>query len=213
MGSSKLSQNVFVSNHPFVIDSLTHLRNQLTSLSEFRRYSDQLCRLLFAEAIRGLAFKPVKIETPLKKISAQKLADEIVIVPVLRSGTAMLFGEMQLLPKSKIGFVGLERDEETAVAREYYWKLPPISKNSVVMVVDPMLATGGSILHLLKKVALEKPKEMRVVSVISSPEGIKLIHQNFPQVKIFTAAVDDHLNDKKFIVPGLGDYGDRYFGT
>ena len=213
MVSNKLSQNVFVSDHPFVIDSLTHLRDQQTSLGDFRRHSDQLCRLLFAEAIRGLDFKQAEIETPLKKITAQKLADEVVVVPVLRSGTAMLFGAMQLLPKSKIGFVGLERDEETAVAREYYWKLPPISKNSVVMVVDPMLATGGSILHLLKKIAPLKPKEMRIVSVISAPEGIKLIQQNFPTVKIFTAAVDNYLNDQKFIVPGLGDYGDRYFGT
>ncbi len=206
-------KNVYVINHPFIIDSLTHLRSKTTDVDKFRRHSDRLCRLLFAEAIRGLEFTSVEIETPLETITSQKLADEIIVVPVLRSGIAMLFGAMELLPKSKIGFVGLARDEETAIASEYYWKLPPIQKNSVVIVTDPMLATGGSILHLLRRVSQERCKEMRVVCVISAPEGIKAVHREFPTVQIFTAAIDDHLNDKKFIVPGLGDYGDRYFGT
>jgi len=200
-------------DHPFVIDSLTHLRDKNTPLSAFRRHSDKICYLLFAEAIQGLNFKTVEIETPLTKMEAKKLADEVVVVPVLRAGLAMLFGAMQLLPKSKIGFVGLERDEETAKAHEYYWKLPPINHNSVVIITDPMLATGGSILHLLRRVAKENPKEMRVVSVISAPEGIEAIRAEFPEVEIFTASVDEKLNDKKYIVPGLGDYGDRYFGT
>ena len=204
---------VITVDHPFVIDSLSHLRDQTTSIQKFRHHSDKICQLLFAEAIRGLDFKNVAIETPLAKMTAQKLADEIIVVPVLRSGIAMLFGAMQLLPKSKIGFVGLARDEETAVASEYYWKLPPINKNSVVIVTDPMLATGGSLLHLLRRVSQEKPKEMRVVCVIAAPEGITAISQEFPQVKIYTACVDEKLNHKKYIVPGLGDYGDRYFGT
>ena len=199
--------------HPFVIDSLSHLRDKTTSLGAFRRHSDKICYLLFAEAIQGLNFKTVEIETPLVKMRTEKLADEVIVVPVLRAGLAMLFGAMHLLPKSKIGFVGLERDEKTAQAREYYWKLPPINHNSVVIITDPMLATGGSILHLLRRVAGKKPKEMRVVSVISAPEGIKAIRQEFPQIKIFTASIDKKLNDKKYILPGLGDYGDRYFGT
>ena len=205
--------NVTVVNHPFVIDSLSHLRDQTTSIQKFRHHSDKICQLLFAEAIRGLDFKEVKIDTPLAQIKTQKLADEIIVVPVLRSGIAMLFGAMQLLPKSKIGFVGLARDEKTAIAAEYYWKLPKINENSVVIVTDPMLATGGSLLHLLRRVGAEKPKEMRVVCVIAAPEGIKALHQEFPQVHIFTAAIDEKLNAQKYIVPGLGDYGDRYFGT
>jgi uracil phosphoribosyltransferase len=124
-----------------------------------------------------------------------------------------LFGALQLLPKSKVGFVGLQRDEKTAVASEYYWKLPPLSEESVVIITDPMLATGGSILHLLHTVSKEKIKELRIVCVIAAPEGIEAIHHEFPDVHIFTGAIDSHLNEKKYIVPGLGDYGDRYFGT
>ncbi|MBU0974635.1 uracil phosphoribosyltransferase [Patescibacteria group bacterium] len=206
-------KNVIISNHPFVADSLTHLRDKDTSLTAFRRHSDKICYLLFAEAIRGLKFNQVKIETPLVPLLSPKLADEVVVIPVLRSGIAMLFGAMQLLPKSKIGFVGLQRDEKTAVASEYYWKLPKIEKNSVVIVTDPMLATGGSILHVLKAIAKKKPKEIRIVCVVSAPEGIKRIRKEFPKLKIFTASLDSHLNDQKYIVPGLGDYGDRYFGT
>ncbi len=208
-----MNSHVHIIDHPFVIDSLTHLRDKQTELQKFRHHSDQICQLLFAEAIRGVAFKNVEIETPLEKMTAQKLQDEVIVVPVLRAGLAMLFGALQLLPKSKIGFVGLERDEKTAIAREYYWKLPQITPNSVVIVTDPMLATGGSILHLLKRVTEEKPKQIRVVCVIAAPEGIAAVQAAFPEIEIFTAAVDSHLNDKKYIVPGLGDYGDRYFGT
>lgn len=206
--------NTILVDHPFVIDSLTHLRNQASDLVKFRRHSDHLCQLLFAEAIRGLEFNEIEVTTPLNvKIKTQKLKDEIVIVPVLRSGLAMLFAAIDLLPKSKVGFIGLERDEKTAQAKEYYCKLPTIEPNSVVIVTDPMLATGGSLLYLLRNIQPKKPKEIRVVCVIAAPEGIAAIRQEFPNVKIFTAAIDQHLNATKYIVPGLGDYGDRYFGT
>lgn len=205
--------NLAIVDHPLVADALTQLRNKNLELNKFRFYSDRLCQLMFAEAIRGLSFKPVTVETPLTTTQGQKLADQIVVVPVLRSGIAMLFGAMQLLPKIKVGFVGLARDEQTAIAKEYYWKLPTLQPESVVIVTDPMLATGGSIKHLLDQVSKQKVKEIRVVCVIAAPEGIELITRHYPQVKIFTAALDDHLNDKKYIVPGLGDYGDRYFGT
>jgi len=206
-------KNTVICNHPFIQDSLSHLRDKKTKIKKFREHSDRICYLLFAEAIQGLSFKQEAIETPLCKTTVPKLEDEVIVVPVLRSGIAMLFGAMHLLPKSKIGFVGLARDEETAIASEYYWKLPKITRNSVVIVTDPMLATGGSILHLLRRVSQENAKEIRVVSVVSAPEGIKAIAKEFPNVKIFTASIDDSLNDKKYIVPGLGDYGDRYFGT
>jgi uracil phosphoribosyltransferase len=203
-----------VVDHPFITDSLSHLRDQFTDLAKFRRHSDQLCRLLFAEAIRGLEFEEVDVTTPLEiTVKGKKLKDEVIVVPVLRSGLAMLFGALDLLPKSKVGFVGLERDEETAVAHEYYYKMPKIRPNSVVIVTDPMLATGGTLLNLLQKLAPQKPKELRVVSVISAPEGIEAIRKEFPDVKIFTAAIDECLNEVKYIVPGIGDYGDRYFGT
>jgi len=206
--------NITIVDHPFIADSLTHLRNQFTEIAKFRRHSDQLCQLLFAEAIRGLDFTLTKISTPLEvTVESPKLADEVIIVPVLRAGLAMLFGAMHLLPKSKIGFIGLERNEKTAIAREYYCKLPKIRPNSVVIITDPMLATGGSLLHLLRKITPFKPKEIRIVCVVAAPEGVKLIRDEFPKVKIFAAALDDHLNKVKYIVPGIGDYGDRYFGT
>ena len=208
-----MSKQLTVIEHPFISDSLTHLRNKNTGIQKFRHHSDKICQLLFSEAVRGLDMEDIEIETPLASVTTQKLIDEIIIVPVLRSGLAMLFGAMSLLPKSKIGFVGMERDEKTAIASEYYWKLPPIHRYSIVIVTDPMLATGGSIAHLLRKVIKEKPKEVRVVSVVSAPEGIAALQQEFPKVKIFTGAVDDKLNDRAYIVPGLGDYGDRYFGT
>lgn len=205
---------LYIVDHPFVIDSLAHLRNKDTKIAEFRRHSDQLCQLLFAEAIRGLDFKDKIIKTPMSKTHVSKLKDEVIIIPILRSGLAMLFGAMNLLPKSKIGFVGLERDEQTAQAHEYYWKMPAIRENSVVIITDPMLATGGSILHVIRKLKQEtQPKQIRVVAVVSAPEGVKAIQQEFPKIEIFTAALDSHLNQIKFIVPGLGDYGDRYFGT
>lgn len=206
-------KNLIIVDHPFVVDSLAHLRDKSSDLKKFRFYSDQLCKLLFSEAIRGLEFNTITIETPLEKTQVQKLRDEVIIVPVLRAGLSMLYGSLQLLPKSKVGFVGLARDEETAVAEEYYWKLPVITPHSVVIITDPMLATGGTILHVLRRVAKEKAKLIRIACVVASPEGVEAIHSEFPGVTIYTAALDDHLNDKKYIVPGLGDYGDRYFGT
>lgn len=204
---------VTVINHPFVTDSLAHLRNKDTGLRDFRFHSDQICQFLFAEAVRGLSFKKLTIETPLEKTKVEKLAEEVVVIPIFRAGLAMLFGAMKLLPKSKIGFVGLERDEETAQAHEYYWKMPPMSSSATVIVTDPMLATGGSISHVLARLKNKKVKKVRVVSVVSAPEGIKVIQSQFPKTTIITAAIDKKLNDKAFIVPGLGDYGDRYFGT
>jgi uracil phosphoribosyltransferase len=201
-------------DHPFITDDLSHLRDQQTELASFRRHSDQICQLLFAEAIRGLEFIDRPITTPLEiEVLSRRLKDEVIVVPVLRAGLAMLFGALHLLPKSKVGFVGLQRDEDTAIASEYYWKLPQIRKNSVVIITDPMLATGGSLLHLLRRISPLNPKEIRIVCVIAAPEGLALIRREFPTTRIFTAAVDEHLNESKFIVPGIGDYGDRYFGT
>lgn len=207
-------KNLIITDHPFIIDSLSHLRDKNCGLPKFRRHSDLLCRLLFAEAIRGLDGKDIEIETPLNvKIKVKKLKDEIILVAILRAGLAMMFGALELLPKSKVGLVGLERDEKTAIARQYYYKIPPINNNSVVIITDPMLATGGSILHVLRIIAKKKPKEIRIACVIAAPEGLKLIRKEFKKVKIFAAALDSHLNSVKYIVPGIGDYGDRYFGT
>lgn len=207
-------KHLHIIDHPLIVDSLGHLRDQTTELSSFRRHSDQLCLLLFGEAIKGLSYGDEEVITPMEiPLRIKRLQDEIIIVPVLRSGLVMLFGAMHLLPKAKIGFAGMERDEETARAREYYWKMPTVRTNSVVIITDPMLATGGSLLHLLERVVPLHPKEVRLVCVVAAQEGLKLIRQKFPEVEIFTAAVDEKLNSSKFILPGVGDYGDRYFGT
>jgi uracil phosphoribosyltransferase len=208
-------KNVIVVDHPFVKDSLARLRDEKTQIGRFRFHSDQICHLLFADAIKGLRFRLETVKTPVGSAQVEKLDEEVIVVPVFRAGLAMLFGAIQLLPKSKVGFVGYARDEETAEAHEYYWKLPEVTRHSVLIVTDPMLATGGTILHMLRRFLKQgiKPKEMRVVCVVAAPEGIKAIHAEFPEVKIFCAAVDIRLNEKKYIVPGLGDYGDRYFGT
>jgi len=206
-------QNLHIVNHPLIQDSLTHLRNRETSLEKFRQHSDKICKLLLIESMKDFKLTNLAIETPIGKITGSKLNEEVVFIPVLRAGVAMLFGAIQLLPKSKVGFVGLERDENTAIASQYYWKLPPISQNTTVIVTDPMLATGGSLLHLLRQISPKKPKQIIIVSVVAAGEGVQVLEKEFPDVKVYTAALDEKLNDKKYIVPGLGDYGDRYFGT
>ncbi len=205
--------NLQIVNHPLIQDSLTHLRNRETDLQKFRHHSDKICKLILAESIRGMSLKSIEVETPIMKTTAAVLDEEIVVVPVLRAGLAMLTGAMELLPKAKVGFVGLERDENTAVASQYYWKIPRITSETTVIVTDPMLATGGSLVHLLQKIIPFRAKRIIIASIISAPEGVQIIEKEFKDVKIFTASLDEKLNDKKYIVPGLGDYGDRYFGN
>jgi len=168
---------------------------------------------MLIESMKDFKLTNLEIDTPIGKTTGSKLNEEVVFIPVLRAGVAMLFGAIQLLPKSKVGFVGLERDENTAIASEYYWKLPSITQNTTVIVTDPMLATGGSLVHLLRQIVPKKPKQIIIVSVVAAGEGVQVLEKEFPGVKVYTAALDEKLNDKKYIVPGLGDYGDRYFGT
>lgn len=206
-------KNLHIIKHPLIQESLTHLRNKATDLSSFRHYSNKMTQLLIAESIKDLELSTIEIETPMGKTSGVKMKEDIIVIPVLRAGIAMLDGIMQLVPDVKVGFVGLQRDEETAVASEYYWKLPHITENSTILITDPMLATGGSLMHLLKQLPQEKVKSIRIICVIAAPEGVQLIENEFPDVQIYTGSLDEKLNDKKYIIPGLGDYGDRYFGT
>lgn len=206
-------QHTKILTHPLIQDALGFLRNKDLPMEEFRFHSDRICEFLIFESLKDLILKNKEIATPLTKTNIQFLQEEFVILPVLRSGIAMLIPSLKLLPKSHVGFIGLERNEETAVAKEYYFKIPTIDKNSIVLITDPMLATGGSTLHSIQKIIDFHPKEILVICVISSQEGIDSIENKFPQVRITTAAIDPELNSKKYIVPGLGDYGDRYFGT
>jgi uracil phosphoribosyltransferase len=209
--------------HPLIEDCLTHLRDVATGVAEFRRYAHLLTQLLCFEATRDLALEESTVQTPLETASARRLIDQVVLVPVLRSGLAMLETVGALFPEARVGFVGLERDEQTAVARGYYQKLPRDLAGSRVMILEPMLATGGSALatlEIVERVAATPAgpggagrTDVRLVSVVAAPEGVRAVHARYPEATIYTAVLDRTLNDRKFILPGLGDFGDRYFGT
>ncbi len=204
-------QNLTILDHPLAQNALTHLRETTTTTSEFRKNSEIISKLLIEEAASLLPVFKKTITTPLTDTDGYLLKEEIVLMTILRAGLAMLTPAMQLFPSAAVGFAGLARDEQTALAREYYWKLPRITKQDTVLLLDPMLATGGSLLHVLKKI--HDAKQIILITIISAPEGITTLTTAFPNIRIVTAAVDEKLNDKKFLIPGLGDFGDRYFGT
>lgn len=194
------------------LDALSHLRDKETSTKNFRYYSQKICYELLAHAVSDGDLTTRRIVTPVEEVDAKILSKNLVIIPIFRAGLAFLPAGIALFPQAKFGFVGLARDEETAVAHEYYWKVPDIGTDDIVLITDPMLATGGSLLHVLQKLA-HFSRQIRIISVIAAPEGIEAVRKEFPDIQIITGAVDKELNAQKYIVPGLGDYGDRYFGT
>ncbi len=200
-------------HHPLIEHSLSIIRDKHTPTDIFRRHASVVSQIVLLEATKTLSLQSISFETPLESMTGHKLTESIVLVPVLRAGLAMLFASQELLPQAAVGFLGLERDEHTAIARSYYQKLPAIFADSEVFILDPMLATGGSFDDTVREVKKKGGKNIRLVCIVAAPEGIERIKSNHPDVSIFTAAIDDHLNDKKYIVPGLGDFGDRYFGT
>jgi uracil phosphoribosyltransferase len=205
--------NVFVSSHPLVLHKLTKLRNKSTDPKKFRELVRELGSLLTYEATADLLIEPIDVETPLTTTTGAELKENIGLVPVLRSGLGMVEGVWGLMPSAEVWHIGLYRDEETLKPVEYYNKLPIEPTVSVCMILDPMLATGGSgvaTIEILKRWGVNK---IKFVAVIAAPEGIELIHKNHPEVPIYLAAVDERLNERGFIFPGLGDAGDRQFGT
>ena len=206
-------KNIIEIHHPLIDHSLTVIRRKETGTEEFRRHAGIVSKILLVEVMKGLGTVTVRIETPLSPMTGKKLKDDVIVVPVLRAGLAMLFAIQDFLPSVSVGFIGLERDEKTAQAREYYQKLPKIFASHNVLVIDPMLATGGSFDDTVTLLKAKGAKHITIVSIVSAPEGMKRMQKRHPDVAIVTAAVDSHLNDRKFIVPGLGDFGDRYFGT
>lgn len=207
------SKNLMIVDNPFAQVELTYLRDKSTPFYEFKLHADKLCSLLITESVKGVALTEIQVTSPLEQTKGYVFTTDVVIVPVLRAGLAMLDAAREFFPRARIGFAGLARDEETAIANLYYWKMPKITHETTVIITDPMLATGGSAVNVLERLQEDEPNSIRLVSVISAPEGIKAVHDHFPDVHITTAAVDSHLNDKKYIIPGLGDFGDRYFGT
>lgn len=198
--------------HPLMEDVLTVLRNSTTTHEQFRRLTKKLTRLLVFEASRDLPLRDVEVKTPLETTSGGRLDANIVLVPVLRAGMGMLEAMLETFPGASVGYVGLERDEETAVARRYYLKLPNLP-DRFVFLLDPMLATGGSALAAIETLREQGARSIRLLCVIAAPEGIALLTKHRPDVDIYTAAIDRQLDERKFILPGLGDFGDRLFGT
>ena len=204
---------VHESKHPLVAHKLSRLRDKHTEPKKFRELVREIAGLLAYEATADLATTPVEIETPLEKMTAQRLQEKIGLVPILRAGLGMVEGIWELMPSAEVWHIGLYRDEKTLKPVEYYNKLPIQPRVAVCLILDPMLATGGSATataEVLKRWGVNK---IKFVGLIASPEGIKAMQEAHPDIDIYVAAIDDHLNERGYIVPGLGDAGDRQFGT
>ena len=201
-----------VVDHPLVAHKLTQMRRDTTSSERFRRLLTETSLLLTYEVTRELALRDVRITTPLTKTDQPELVAEPVVISILRAGNGLLDGVLQVLPSARVGHVGLYRDHETLEAVEYYCKFPPL-EGRMAIVVDPMLATGNSAIAALDRVMAGNPSAIRFLCLLAAPEGIAALHNAHPDVAIWTAAVDECLNEVGYIVPGLGDAGDRIYGT
>ena len=207
-------ENVHVINHPLVQHKLTTLRNKHTSTMEFRSIAAEIGLILAYEATRDLALQSVSIETPLELTEGQVLAGrKTCIISILRAGNGLLQGVLQLLPAAKVGYVGMERDEETHRPRAYYCKLPKAMQERTTLVVDPMLATGFSAIESIRQAKSLGAQDVRFLCLLATPEGIAAMHEALPEVPIYTAAIDRGLDENAYIRPGLGDAGDRLYGT
>lgn len=202
-----------VIDHPLVAHYLTRLRDRETAPDEFREASDKIITLLLYEATRGLRTRSFSMHTPLEQTQGHAVADRVVAVPILRAGLGLMGPVLDLLPQVTVGYIGLERDERTAIASRYYVKLPPDIKGKTVILLDPMLATGGTAIKAVEILKEHAPDSVALVCVVAAPEGVAALQEAHPQVEIYAAAKDRELNPLKYILPGLGDYGDRLFGT
>ncbi len=192
---------------------LTQIRRFDTKTKDFYQIVQEIGGLMAYEISKDFDLKDVEIETPICKTIQKELASEIVVVPILRAGLGMVDGIRNMIPTAKVGFIGLYRDEETLKPHEYYVKFPGDVANSVVLLVDPMLATGGSAIAAVDALKSRGVKDIRYVGLVAAPEGVEALHNAHPDIDIYTAALDEKLNEKGYIVPGLGDCGDRLFGT
>jgi uracil phosphoribosyltransferase len=202
-----------VVDHPVLADRLTVMRDRGTTFGEFRQALFEASAILAVEAARDLPVTTVEIATPLEETTGSRLPTEITIVPVLRAGLGMVEGFLRLLPGARVGHVGVYRDEQEHTPVDYYERLPPNLGEAHVFVVDPMLATGGSAVAALDLIRRAGGRDVRMICIVAAPEGVALVERHHPDVHIFTPVVDRGLNDHKFILPGLGDFGDRLYGT
>ena len=199
--------------HPLVHDALATLRDAGTPPEEFRRTANRISLLLAAEALSDIPVRNETVQTPLGPAPSRRIAVDLVVVPVLRAGLGMLDAVLELVPQARVGHIGLQRDESTAIASRYYTKFPANLAGSHVLIIDPMLATGGSAVAGLRLLREAGARDILMICIVAAPEGVALVQHEFPDVHIYTPVVDQGLNEHKFIVPGLGDFGDRLYGT
>ncbi|HNS64212.1 MAG TPA: uracil phosphoribosyltransferase [Anaerolineaceae bacterium] len=205
--------NLFISSHPLVLHKLTKLRSNKTEPKKFRELVREISGLLAYEATADLAIRPCSVQTPLTQTDGFDLQEKIGLVPILRVGLGMVEGVWELMPSAEVWHIGIYRDEQTLKPVEYYNKLPTEPTVSVCLILDPMLATGGSAVATVDVLKRWGAKKIKFVGIIGAPEGVRKLQQVHPDVPIHLAALDDHLNEHGYIVPGLGDAGDRQFGT
>ncbi len=209
-----MENQVFIMDHPLIQHKLTLLRDKHTGTMEFRALVSEIATLICYEATRDLPLKEVETETPLVKATTKVIAGrKLAIVPILRAGLGMVDGMMKLVPAAKVGHIGLYRDHKTLQPVEYYSKLPSDIPERDVIVLDPMLATGGSAVDAISIIKRSNPKSIKFLCIIAAPEGVKALTEAHPDVQVYCAAVDERLNENGYILPGLGDAGDRIFGT
>lgn len=200
-------------DHPLIQHKLTLIRSKHTGTKEFRENVNEIAGLMAYEITRDMPLRKTETETPMMRCETRELDRDIVLIPVLRAGLGMVDGITSLIPTAKIGHVGMYRDHDTLEPLSYYAKFPYRMKKAVVLVLDPMLATGGSASATLDKLKSEGARDLKLVCIVGAPEGLERVRKEHPDVEIFLAALDDGLNEKGYIIPGLGDAGDRLFGT
>lgn len=210
----KQYKNVFIFDHPLIKHKISILRDKNTGMKEFRELIEEITTIMTYESMRDVELVPVEVETPLEVTTQYRIAeDSIAIVPILRAGLGMVNGVHKVFPTAKVGHIGMYRDEETLEPHEYYCKLPEGIENKTVFLIDPMLATGGSACDALNALKKRGCKKIKLMSVIAAPEGIKAVAEAHPDVPVYVSTLDRGLNEHGYILPGLGDAGDRLYGT
>lgn len=199
--------------HPCIKAKLTILRDRGTPCPRFRRCVQEITGFIACEALRKLELEEFRVETPLAETAGWRLRDELVLVPILRAGMGMLDALLELAPEAKVGFIGLERDHAGKLPREYYCKLPEPGEHSLAVLIDPMLASGNSLAGAIELLKSNGFRRILVITILSAPEGKAVIESRYPEIEVYTGSLDERLDENKYIVPGLGDAGDRIFGT
>lgn len=214
MEDLKKYKNVYIFDHPLIKHKIAILRDKNTNMKEFRELIEEITTVMTYVSMQDVKLVPVEVETPLEKTTQYKVVeDSIAIVPILRAGLGMVNGVHNVFPTAKVGHIGMYRDEETALPQEYYCKLPEGIENKTVFLIDPMLATGGSACDAIEALKKRGCKDIKFMCIIAAPEGIKKVAEAYPEVPVYASTLDRCLNERCYILPGLGDAGDRLFGT